>query len=177
LAALSVSVFTSPQLGLVLSSLEKNAVPLAPHKPIFSPSQLQLLFRAISLLPLAPPYSMAFSLAFLAMLRISNLAPLNSSSFDPHRHPRPGDLSISSGRLVFFLRWIKTLQRYNQTAHIPLFSIPGSPLCPLQAFTLLQRSFLVRSSFSLIVLLAVLCSLLKVTFAGLSSSLWVLTLL
>jgi hypothetical protein len=47
LAALSVSVFTSPQLALVLSSLEKNSIPLVSHKPIFSPPQLLLLFSVI----------------------------------------------------------------------------------------------------------------------------------
>jgi hypothetical protein len=38
------------------------------------------------------------------------------------------------------------LQRFHQTAHISLFPIPGSLLCPLQAFLTLQRFFLVRSS-------------------------------
>jgi hypothetical protein len=33
---------------------------------------------------------MAFSVAFMAMLCISNLAPLNSSSFDPHQHLHQG---------------------------------------------------------------------------------------
>jgi hypothetical protein len=44
LAALSVSVFNSPQLALVLSSLEKNAVPLAPHKFVWNIFIFPLLF-------------------------------------------------------------------------------------------------------------------------------------
>jgi hypothetical protein len=182
LAALSVSVFTSPQLALVLSSLEKNAVPLAPHKPIFSPSQLLLLFRAISLLPLATLYSMAFSLAFLAMLRISNLALLNSSSFDPHRHPCRGIF------LSLLVNWSSSCIGPRPFSAIikPLtFSsfLFRALLCALFKLCLFFsapfRSVL-RILYSLIILLAALCSLLKVTFAGSSgllSSLWVLTLL
>jgi integrase len=48
--------------------------------------------------------------------------------------------------LVIFIRWTKSLQRYNQTLHLTLFPIPGSPLCPVQAFLLLQRLFPVPSA-------------------------------
>jgi hypothetical protein len=79
-----LSLFLSPHLSLAFTSLEKNAPPVVPYKPIFSPPQLLLLFKAAWDLPLAPLYVYAFSIAFLATLHISNLAP--SSYFDPLRH-------------------------------------------------------------------------------------------
>jgi integrase len=129
--SIPTEVFLSPQLSLSLSSLEKNTPPSAIVKPIFSPSQLIALFSSLSILPLHALYRVAFSFAFLAMLRISNLAPPSSSSFDPFQHLRRGDITLHSDHLVIWLRWTKTLQCFNQTAHISLFPIPGSLLCPL----------------------------------------------
>jgi integrase len=78
------------------------------------------------------------------MLRISNLAPSSPSSFNPLRHLRRGNVTLYSDRLVIWLRWTKTLQRFNQSARVQLFPIPSSPLCPLRAFQLLQHFFPVR---------------------------------
>jgi hypothetical protein len=72
----------------------------------------------------------AFSFAFLAMLRISNLAPSSSSSFDPLRHLRRGDVTLSSSSLSIHLRWSKTLQRHNRSHififHSQLYNLPSS---------------------------------------------------
>jgi hypothetical protein len=125
-------------------SLEKNSPPSISHKPIFSPANLLRLIFACSSIPLHYIYRASFFLAFLAMLRLSNLAPSSAHSFDPLRHLRRFDVSLMGSCLFIHLRWSKTLQRYNQSAHIPLFSIPGSILCPVQAFILLQRYFPVR---------------------------------
>jgi hypothetical protein len=97
---LLLSVFSSPQLSLFITSLEKNSPTVLPHKPIFTPSQLLFLLLRTSSLPLHALYRSAFSLAILAMLRISNLVPPTSSSFDPLRHLRLGDICLFSDRLV-----------------------------------------------------------------------------
>jgi hypothetical protein len=129
-----------------ITSLEKNAPPSSPSKPIFSPSQLLRLLHSTSALPLHALYHVAFSFAFLAMLRISNLAPSSSSSFDPLRHFRREDVTLSSSSLSIHLRWSKTLQRYNQSALITLYPISNSIICPLRAFSQLQHFFPVRPS-------------------------------
>jgi integrase len=145
-SSLSCGVFDSPSLAASITSLEKNAPPSSPSKPIFSPSQFLRLLHSTSSLPLHALYHVAFSFAFLAMLRISNLAPSSSSSFDPLCHFRRGDVTLSSSSLSIHLRWSKTLQRYNQSALITLYPIPNSIICPLGAFSQLQRFFPVRPS-------------------------------
>jgi integrase len=84
---------------------------------------------------------MAYILAFTALLHISNLAPPTRSAFDPRRHIRRGDITITPNGLSIFIRWTKTLQNYNQTAHIQDFAIPNSQLCPLLAFKSIQHLF------------------------------------
>jgi hypothetical protein len=73
----------------------------------FTPSLFVHLLHSTSSLPLDTLYHVAFSFAFLAMLRISNLAPSSSSSFDPLCHFRRGDVTLSSSSLSIHLRWSK----------------------------------------------------------------------
>jgi hypothetical protein len=75
---LSVSSFASPQISLALISLSKNWVPSVSLKPVLSPSQLLKLILHSTLLPLHTFYKVSFIFAFMALLRISNLAPPSS---------------------------------------------------------------------------------------------------
>jgi integrase len=143
---LSVSGFFSPQVSLALISLSKNWVPNVSLKPVFSPSQFLKLILQSSSLPLHVFYKVSFIFSFMALLRISNLAPPSSASFDALRHLRRGDVTLTHNAVTIFIRWTKTLQRHRQSARITLFSIPGSPVCPVQAFSALQRQYPVRAS-------------------------------
>jgi hypothetical protein len=115
-------------------------------KPVFTPQQFIQLINHVSHLPLSILYKNAFLLGFLAMLHISNVAPSSKASFDPLRHMRRGDVTVVKDSVIINLRWTKTLQRYRQSAHVRLFAIPGSPLCPVAAFLALQRSYPVLPS-------------------------------
>jgi hypothetical protein len=110
-------------------------------KPIFSPSQFKALIIATKVLPLSQFCNLAYIWAFTALLHISNLAPQTRSAFDPRRHIRRGDITITPNGLSIFIRWTNTLQHYNQTAHIQFFAVPNSPLCPLLAFKPIQHLF------------------------------------
>jgi integrase len=129
-----------------LSSLSKNWSPPLSVKPVFSPQQFKLLISQCSRLPLHIFYSTAFIFAYFALLRISNVAPPSFSTFDPLRHLRRGDVSLHHDYLTIHLRWTKTFQRYRQSAHIKLYPVPNSILCPIRAFRNLQRSYPVRST-------------------------------
>jgi hypothetical protein len=67
--SLPLSNFSSPQLSLFITSLEKNSPTVLSHKPI-SPLRSSYLLLLTSSLPLHALYRAAFSLVFLAMLRI-----------------------------------------------------------------------------------------------------------
>jgi hypothetical protein len=70
----SVEVFNSPQCSLTLSSLSKIYTPPISIKPVFSPQQLVRLVTHCAHLPLHTFYSAAFIFAYMALLRISNVA-------------------------------------------------------------------------------------------------------
>jgi hypothetical protein len=138
--SISVEVFASHHLTLASSSINKNYSPPISLKLIFSPHQFLHLIISTSQLPLHIFYKMAFILGFLGLLRISNIASTSRATFDPIRHLRRGDVTVSGESIVIHLRWTKTLQRYRQSARIRLFSIPNSLVCPLKAFLSLHRS-------------------------------------
>lgn len=69
------------------------------------------------------------------MLRKSNLMPHNSSSFDPNKHLLRQDILVEDGVLLVVLKWSKTNQYGRRIVRSPLVAIPGSPLCPVQAFS------------------------------------------
>jgi integrase len=142
--SISVGVFDSPQCTLTLSSLSKNWTPPLSIKPVLSPTQLARLVARCSSLPFHVFYKIAFIFAYMALLRISNIAPPSFATFDPLRHLRRGDVIIHSNYLQINLRWTKTLQKYRQSAIIKLFPIPNSTLCPIQAFRALQCGYPVR---------------------------------
>jgi integrase len=137
----SISAFESTQLTLALSSLSKNWRPPISIKPVISPSQFSQIIHNARRLPLHQFYVVSFLFGYMALLRISNVAPTSRSTFDPLRHLRRGDVSITTQGLCIHLRWTKTLQRHRQSARIHILSIPGSSLCPLAAFQSLQRSY------------------------------------
>jgi integrase len=129
---------------LTLPSLSKNYTPPLSIKPVFSPHQFLRLVTQCARLPLHIFYTTAFIFAYMGLLRISNVAPPSFATFDPLRHLRRGDITLHPNFLSIHLRWTKTLQRYRQSARVKLYPIPNSPLCPIQAFRALQRSYPVR---------------------------------
>jgi integrase len=133
--------FQSLQVSMALASLSKNCIPKVISKPILSPSQFLAFINHTLNFPLHLFYKIAFIFGFFALLRISNVAPASRAAFDPIRSLRRGDVYIKNNILYIHLRWTKTLQRYRQAATILLYPIPGSPLCPLQAFMQLQKFF------------------------------------
>jgi integrase len=141
---ISIQVFESPQLALAMSSLSKSWRPEVSAKPVLSPQQFSMLILQCARLPLHKFYINAYLLGFMALLRISNVASPSRAGFDPFRHLRRGDVTVVNGNLIVHLRWTKTLQRHRQSARIKLFPVPGSHLCPVQAFLSLQRAFPVK---------------------------------
>jgi hypothetical protein len=137
----SCNAFDSPQISFALMSLTKNSVPSSVVKPILSPHQFALIINQTLRFPWHLFYKISFLFVFFALLRISNVAPASKAAFDPLRHLRRGDVYIKNNVLYIHLRWTNTLQRHRQAAIIPIYPVPGSPLCPLQAFIQLNKFF------------------------------------
>ena len=81
----------------------------------------------------------AFLIMFFAFLRQSNVAPRSKADYDATRHTRRTDVTLTPSGLVIAIKWTKTLQKRGRPVKIPLPRIPGSSLCPTQAFSTMRR--------------------------------------
>jgi hypothetical protein len=93
----------------------------------------------------------AILFGFYAFLRQSNLAPKTAAAFDIRRNTCRGDVICHPPGLVILLKWTKTLQKGQRTL-IPIPSIPGHPLCPVQAFNAMQTAIAATYNDPLLVL-------------------------
>jgi len=75
----------------------------------------------------------AILVMFFCMLRSSNLVPKSKTSFDPDKQLCKSDIIKGQDVMVVSIRWSKVIQFAQRHYHIPLLSIPGSLLCPIQA--------------------------------------------
>ena len=85
---------------------------------------------------------LAILLAFFGLLRISNLAPITASSFNPLRDSTRADLLIEEPGLQYSQRWAKNRQTpltNGRAPQIPLLHLPNDPLEPVQALLDLQN--------------------------------------
>ena len=74
-----------------------------------------------------------FLLAFFSFLCRSNLTVPSLSAFSPAKNFTRDDLKLTAAGTILRIRWSKTLQYQDRTFFIPIPSIPGSDLCPIQA--------------------------------------------
>ena len=75
-------------------------------------------------------YRPLYLLSFFSFLRLSNILPHTSKTFDPTRQLCRGDLIFSKDSIVIIIKWSKTIQNRRDTATISVPSLGNSPLCP-----------------------------------------------
>jgi integrase len=126
--------FDSNLIKLALRSLDRNAPVRYKPKPILSIQQIQQLLLAATSQPLCIFFKLAVLLAFLGMLRISNIACVSIKGFDILRHITRSDVTITPRGLAVNIKWSKTMQSYRQAAIVYLPQITGSELCPVTVF-------------------------------------------
>jgi hypothetical protein len=68
------------------------------------------------------------------MSRKSNLVPDSVHSFDAKKQLTRGKVFINKGVAIVTFEWTKTIQSGERRLKIPLVNIPGSVLCPVNAY-------------------------------------------
>ena len=78
-------------------------------------------------------------IGFFAMLRKSNLVPDSLKSFDAKRQLTRGHITFEKGVGIIKVTWAKNIQFRERVMKIPVFRIPGSPLCPVKTLKALLK--------------------------------------
>ena len=101
------------------------------------PITKDILFRLHSLLNMTSSFDATFwaicLTAFFGFFRKSHLLPTSVHNFNPRKQFIKSDSTFHSWGVAISVRWSKTLQFQERLVHIPLHTIPNSPLCPIAA--------------------------------------------
>ena len=121
-------VLTKQGLFRILSHITKQAAPVTP--------ELLAMFRQH--LDMSDPtdatFWALFLIAFFTMARNPNLVPDTASSFDPDKQLSREKVLVGNGCLMVVWTWAKNIQNRNRAHKVPILHIPGSPLCPVEAY-------------------------------------------
>ena len=125
-------------LDLVLEGIQQTRTHVPQQAVPVSPSILRKMFNFLDVSkPVDAVFTSLFLFAFFPLARKSNIiADLVT---------RKGcqvlrlDVCPSADGLLVIFRWTKTIQDNSQVLHIPLVAIPGSLLCPVQAYLNMVR--------------------------------------
>ena len=120
-------------LDLGLKGIQRTRIHIPHQAAPVSPSILLGIFNLLDVSkPVDAVFWSLFLFAFFTLARKSNLvADLVTRR---GRQVLRKDVSPSADGLLVIFYWTKTLQDRSRALHIPLVSIPGSPLCPVQAY-------------------------------------------
>ena len=105
----------------------KKALPMTPE--ILSGMHSRLDFDKI----IDNVFWPALLLMFFTMSRKSNMLPDSSNMFDETKHLCRRDVSLHDEFMLVHFKWSKTRQ-FGHSRNVPIFTIPGSSLCPVKAF-------------------------------------------
>jgi len=130
----------APELRLTLRGIDRLAQHCPEKAPPVTPTILYKLVR-ISDFSKAEDlvYMTSFLFAFFLFARISNIVPQSVRAFDPRKNLCRKDIVSTEYGLSVTFRWTKTLQFGQRKLIIPLLAIPGSPLCPVDAYKRMCR--------------------------------------
>ena len=147
LSGAEFTAFSAYPVSLLIRALPLTMTSRSAPKHPITPSLLHVICRVCDHIPrVGRVLKAAYLLAFFAFLRRSNLAPNSSTTFDPTRHTRRGDVTFQEPGAVITLRWSKTMQDGTRSHEIPIPSIPNHPLDPVAAIKDMYRQIPTRTS-------------------------------
>ena len=123
-------------LSLALRGISRTALHTPCRAPPVTPDLLLRISRTLDHIndPFECTIFCAFLFTFFLMARVANIVPKSSKKFDPARDLTRGDVLVGPHGLIITFKCTKTIQFGERRLHIPLLSIPDSPLCPVSAY-------------------------------------------
>ena len=127
------SAFRDQRIPLFIKAVKINR-PLQPAiKSLIDEHILLSMVLACDTLPNPVLFKALYLFSFFSFLRLSNILPHTTATFDPSRHLCVGDLIFSDQAVVVVLKWSKTLQDRVKVATISISALGQSKLCPWRA--------------------------------------------
>ena len=125
--------FRDHRIPLFIKSLKLNRA-FAPHVPLIIDETLLLqIIIASAYLQFPLIFKPLYLLAVFSFLRLSNILPHTTTTFDKTRHLCVADVIFADSKAVIVLKWSKTFQDRVKTTTVNIPSLGASALCPVKA--------------------------------------------
>ena len=125
---------TMADIEVRITLLGLNKTMLCPVKQV-APITSEIMLDMVTFLALTKRADLVFWLVivvgFFTFFRKSNLIPDSKESFDPMKQLTRSDVQFDDTLAILNVSWSKTIQYRQRVVEVPLFPIPGSPLCPV----------------------------------------------
>lgn len=123
-------------LKLTFRGLAKGLAHLPRRAAAMTPDLLLRIFEVLDMsCQIDQVFWALFLVAFFLMARKSNLVPRSAKDFDPRKQLQRRDILVSRDTIMVALKWSKTNQCGSRLLQVPLMAVPGSVLCPVEAYT------------------------------------------
>ena len=123
---------TMADIEVRITLLGLNKTMLCPVKQV-APITPEIMLDMVTFLDLTKRADLVFWLVivvgFFTFFRKSNLIPDSKESFDPMKQLTRSDVQFDDTLAILNVSWSKTIQYRQRVVEVPLFPIPGSPLC------------------------------------------------
>ena len=130
---IDISPFLDPRIKLYTKSILRTS-PFNPNiKSIIDIPMLNSLITQCDLIHMGIVFKAAILTSFFSFLRISNLVPHSTSSFDFMKQLARADVIFAPPGAHIIIKWTKTLQFKNKIRILKIPSLGSSPLCPVSA--------------------------------------------
>ena len=129
-----IAILNSSVWSLTIRGLLNTVRPSYNTKATMTPEDLLALMEVSYHYDDLLPLTVALSFGFFGYLRLSNLVPQTTASFDKTRHTTVGDVFLRNHGLVVSLKWTK-IRQANQAFPVPLPMLGSSTICPFRAWS------------------------------------------
>ena len=120
------------EVRITILGLNKTMLcPVKQAKPITP----EIMLDMVTFLDLTKRLDLVFwsvvVVGFFSFFRKSNLIPDSKATFDPSKQLARSSVCFDDTLAILKVSWSKTIQYRQRVVEVPLFPIPGSPLCPV----------------------------------------------
>ena len=120
------------EMSLTLRGLKKTLIRTVKRAQPLTPDILMDILAHINLSKQTDLiFWVLLLVSFFGMLCKSNLVPDTRISFDGEKQLTRGHITFRGDVAIVTVTWAKNIQNRQKIVELPLFSVPGSPLCPI----------------------------------------------
>ena len=138
---LPTSPFKDERIPLFIKSLKLTKSFAPKVSPVLNTDLLLQIVQTCEARDHPIVYKALYLFRYFSFLRMSNILPHSTTTYDYTRHISRGDIIFSQIGATIIIKWSKTIQNRKDVCTISIPALGTSPLCPIAAITRLLHTY------------------------------------